>query len=191
MGSNRKCRKFQEIYVKRFDAKEIFPTLLSGKFKFPIAEGDLRQPGESTKQTKRRLSKKVKEDEEEEELDDKGDSVDKSAEGTTESDARGDSQQAKDFWTMNPDVLVRHHVEPRTKLLSPLDPAVKPPIPLKFIDVTRVTHTDLLEKAEAEIQDVWWSEEQSDEAKCLSDPWIGKTTFWSSQTEAAYRTSVG
>ena len=162
----------RDIYVKRFDAKEIFPIQLSGKFRFPIAEGDLRQPGDRTKHNRKKPSRNLKEDEDEEEeaLDEKGDSEDRSAEGIREPIARGDSQREKDFWSLSSDVLVRHHIEPRTRLFTPNDPTVKPPIPLKYINVTRVAQTDLSDKSEAEINDAWWSQEQTDSENCYLIP---------------------
>ena len=36
----------REIHIKRFDAKEVFTVKLRDKFRFPIAEGDLRQPAD-------------------------------------------------------------------------------------------------------------------------------------------------
>ena len=37
--------------------------------------------------------------------------------------------------------MYRHHVEPRVKLYSPREESF--PIPLKYIDVSRTTHTNL------------------------------------------------
>ena len=53
-----------------------------------------------------------------------------------------------DFWSMSGSFIYRHHVEPRVALYSPREESF--PIPLKYIDVTRTTHTNLdvkLEKA--------------------------------------------
>ena len=46
-----------------------------------------------------------------------------------------------DFWSMSGNFIYRHHVEPRVKLYSPRDESF--PIPLKYIDVSRTTHTNL------------------------------------------------
>ena len=65
----------------------------------------------------------------------------------------------------------RHHVEPRVKLYSPREESF--PIPLKYIDVTRTTHTNLDVKQERRIDDYW----NIDGSRDLSDPWTGFTQF--------------
>ena len=42
---------------------------------------------------------------------------------------------------MSGNFIYRHHVEPRVKLYSPREESF--PIPLKYIDVSRTTHTNL------------------------------------------------
>ena len=59
----------------------------------------------------------------------------------------------KDFWSMSGNFIYRHHVEPRVKLYSPREESF--PIPLKYIDVTRTTHTNLDVKQEKRIDDYW------------------------------------
>ena len=46
-----------------------------------------------------------------------------------------------DFWSMSGNFIYRHHVEPRVKLYSPREESF--PIPLKYIDVSRTTQTNL------------------------------------------------
>ena len=65
----------------------------------------------------------------------------------------------------------RHHVEPRVKLSTSREESC--PIPLKFIDVTRTTHTNLDVKQEKRIDDYW----NIDGSRDLSDPWTGFTQF--------------
>ena len=67
--------------------------------------------------------------------------------------------------------IYRHHVEPRVKLYSPREESF--PIPLKYIDVTRTTHTNLDVKLEKRIDDYW----NIDGSRDLSDPWTGFTHF--------------
>ena len=86
----------------------------------------------------------------------------------------------------------RRHVEPRANLYSPREESF--PIPLKFIDVTRTTHTNLDVKQEKRIDDHW----NIDGSRDLSDPWTGFTQFtlleekapdgymWSIDEETAY-----
>ena len=69
-----------------------------------------------------------------------------------------------DFWSMSGNFIYRHHVEPRVKLYSPRDESF--PIPLKYIDVTRTTYTNLDVKHEKRIDDYW----NIDGSRDLSDP---------------------
>ena len=72
---------------------------------------------------------------------------------------------------MSGNFIYRHRVEPRVKLYSPREESV--PIPLKYIDVTRTTHTNLDVKQEKRIDDYW----NIDGSRDLSDPWTGFTQF--------------
>ena len=76
-----------------------------------------------------------------------------------------------DFWSMSGNFIYRHHVEPRVKLYSPREDSV--PIPLKYIDVSRTTHTNLDVKQEKRIDDCW----NIDGSRDLSDHWTGFTRF--------------
>ena len=57
------------------------------------------------------------------------------------------------FWSMSGNFIYRHHVEPRVKLYSPSEESF--PIPLKYIDVSRTTRTNLDVKQERRINDHW------------------------------------
>ena len=72
---------------------------------------------------------------------------------------------------MSGSFIYRHHVEPRVKLYSPREESF--PIPLKYIDVSRTTHTNLDVKQEKRIDDYW----NVDGSRDLSDPWTGFTQF--------------
>ena len=72
---------------------------------------------------------------------------------------------------MSGNFIYRHHVEPRVKLYSPREESF--PIPLKYIDVSRTTHTNLDVKQEKRIDDYW----NIDGSRGLSDPWTGFTQF--------------
>ena len=54
---------------------------------------------------------------------------------------------------MSGNFIYRHHVEPRVKLYSPREESFL--IPLKHIDVSRTTHTNLDVKKEKRIDDYW------------------------------------
>ena len=76
-----------------------------------------------------------------------------------------------DFWSMSGNFIYRHHVEPRVKLYSPREESF--PIPLKYIDVSRTTHTNLDVMQERRIDDYW----NIDGSRDLSDSWTGFTQF--------------
>ena len=76
-----------------------------------------------------------------------------------------------DLWSMSGNFIYRHHVESRVKLYSPREESF--PIPLKYIDVSRTTHTNLDVKQEKRIDDYW----NIDGSRDLSDPWTGFTQF--------------
>ena len=76
-----------------------------------------------------------------------------------------------DFWSMSGSFIYRHHVETRVKLYSPREESF--PIPLKYIDLTRTTHTNLDVKQERRIDDYWNIDGRQD----LSDSWTGFTQF--------------
>ena len=72
---------------------------------------------------------------------------------------------------MSGNFIYSHHVEPRVKLYVPREESL--PIPLKYIDVTRNTHTSsdvLLEKHVEDYCNV-------DEDPELADTWTGFTRF--------------
>ena len=78
-----------------------------------------------------------------------------------------------DFWSMSGNFLYRHHVETRVKLQSPREELF--PIPLKNIDVSRTTRTNLNVMQESRIDDYW----NIDGSRDLSDSWTGFTQFTS------------
>ena len=76
-----------------------------------------------------------------------------------------------DFWSMSGNFKNRHHVEPRVQLFSPREESF--PIPLKYIDVSRTTHTNLDVKQEKRIDDYW----NIDGSREWSRPWTSFTQF--------------
>ena len=76
-----------------------------------------------------------------------------------------------DFWSMSGNFIDPHHVEPRVTLYSPREESF--PIPLKYIDVSRATHTNLDVKQEKRIDDYC----NFDRSKDLSDSWTCFTQF--------------
>ena len=87
-------------------------------------------------------------------------------------DSTLDNAEAKNvFWSITGEFIYRHRVEPRVKLYVPKEESF--PIPLKYIDVTRNTHTSLDVLLEKHIEDYW----NVDEDRELSDAWTGFTRF--------------
>ena len=77
--------------------------------------------------------------------------------------------------------IYRHHVEPRVKLYSPKEESF--PIPLKYINVTRTTHTNLDVKKEKRIDDYW----NIDGSRDLSDPLDSVHTIYSTRRKSSCR----
>ena len=156
-----------EIYSKRLNAKEvIFPK--QGEFIFPIADGRIKTLGGDQKL---RTSTLVRHRpvQGESNIDFLGES-----EGSLPQphDSFPDAGEAiNDFWSMSGSFMYRHHVEPRVKLYSQREESF--PIPLKYIDVSRTTHTNLDIKQEKRIDDYW----NIDGSRNLSDLWTGFTQF--------------
>ena len=78
-------------------------------------------------------------------------------------------EASSDFWSMSGNFVYRHHVEPRVKLYSPTEESF--PIPLKYVDVSRTTRTNLDVVLERRIDDYW----NIDGSRDLSDSWTGFT----------------
>ena len=149
-----------EIYSKRLNAKEvIFPK--QGEFIFPIADGRIKTPGGDQELRTSTLAphRPIRG---EGHVDFLGES-----EGSLPQphDSFPDAGEAiNDFWSMSGSFIYRHHVEPRVKLYSPREESF--PVPLKYIDVTRTTQTNLDVKQEKRNDDYW----NIDGSRDLSDP---------------------
>ena len=157
-----------EIYSKRLNAKEVIFPREKGKFIFPIADGRIKLLGGDQDL---RTSTSIRQ---------------RPIRGESHVDSHGESERSlppshdsfpdageaiNDFWSMSGNLIYRHHVEPRVKLSSPREESF--PNPLKYIDVSRTTHTNLDVKQERRIDDYWNIHGSRD----LSDPWTGFTRF--------------
>ena len=87
-------------------------------------------------------------------------------------------------WSMSGSFIYRHHVEPRVKLYSLREESF--PIPLKYIDISRTTHTNFDVKQEQRIDDYW----NIDGSRDLSDPWTGFHTMYSIGRKTSRRKNV-
>ena len=156
-----------EIYSKRLNAKEvIFPK--EGEFIFLAADGRIKTPGEDQELRTSTLIR-PRPSRGEGHVDFLGESEGSFPQPHDSFPVAGDAMN--DFWSMSGNFIYRHHVEPRVALYSPREESF--PIPLKYIDVTRTTHTNLDVKLEKRIDDYW----NIDGSRDLSDPWSGFTQF--------------
>ena len=137
-----------EIDSKRLNAKEvIFPK--QGEF-FPIADGRKKIGGDQDLRTSTSIRHRPIQGESN--IDFLGES--KGSLPPPPHDSFPDAGEAiNDFWSMSGKFIYRHHVEPRVKLYSPREESF--PIPLKYIDVSRTTHTNLDVMQERRIDDCW------------------------------------
>ena len=156
-----------EIYSKRLNAKEvIFPK--QGEFIFPIADGRIKIPGGDQELRTSTLIREhpIRREGQRHFLGESEGSL------PQPQDSFPDAGEARiDFWSISGSFIYRHHVEPRVKLYSPREEPFL--IPLKYIDVSRTTHTNLDVKQEKRIDDYW----NIDGSRGLSDPWTGFTQF--------------
>ena len=148
-----------EIYSKRLDAKEeIFPRQ-NGKFIFPVADGRIKFVGGDQEL---RTSTLIRDHpiRREHHQDFLGET--EGSPPTHLQDSLPDAGGARnDFWSISGGFIYRHHVEPSVKLYTPREETFL--IPLKYIDVTRATHTTL---------DDYWD---IDGSRDLSVSWTGFT----------------
>ena len=125
-----------DIYPRRIKLKEVSISQKDDEFTFPIADGTAKLSGrdyEFREPTPKRDQLVRSEDLSGEILGESGES--QLAEPTDEAEARAD------FWSIQGDFIYRYHNEPRVQLYVPKEETF--PIPLKYVDVTRFTHTDL------------------------------------------------
>ena len=156
-----------EICSKRLNAKEVIFTNEKGEFIFPIADGRIKPLG-GDQDLRTSTVIRPRPIQGEGHVDFLGES-----EGSLPQphDSLPDAGEAiNDFWSMSGNFIYRHHVEPRVKLCSPREESFT--IPLKYIDVSRTTHTNLDVKQEKRIDDYW----NIDGSRDLSDCWTGFTS---------------
>ena len=83
-----------------------------------------------------------------------------------------DTEARADFWSIQGDLIYRHHNEPRVQLYVPKEETF--PIPLEYIDVTRSAHADLDHVTREDDSTSYWN---VDSNRHLSDSWKGFTKF--------------
>ena len=156
-----------ETYSKRLNAKEVI-IAKEGEFIFPIADGRIKTPG-GDQELRTSTLVRPRPSQGENHLYVLGES-----EGSLpqpHDSFPGAGEAINDFWSMSGSFIYRHRVEPRVKLYSPREESFL--VPLKYIDVSRTTRTNLDVKQEKRIDDYW----NIDGSRDLSDPWTGFTQF--------------
>ena len=157
-----------EIQSKSLIAKEVIFPEENGKLIFPIADGRIKLSG-GDQELRTPTLIRPRPIQGEGHVDFLGES-----EGSIPppQDSLPDAGEAiNDFWSMSGSFIFRHHVEPRVKLYSPREESF--PIPLKYIDVSRATRTNLDVMQERRIDGYW----NIDGSRDLSDSWTGFTQF--------------
>ena len=131
------------ICSKRLNAKEVIFPKERGEFIFPIADERIKLPGgDQDLRTSTLIRERPTRGESH--LDFLGESE---LSLPPPHDSFPDAGEARnDFWSMSGNFKNRHHVEARVKLYSPREESF--PIPLKYIDVSRTTCTNLDVKQE-------------------------------------------
>ena len=139
-----------EIYSKRLNAKEVTFPEEKGEFIFPIADGRIKLLG-GDQDLRTSISIRHRPIRGESHVDFLGES---GGSLPPPHDSFPDAGEAiNHFWSMSGNLIYRHHVEPTVKLCSPREESF--PVPLKYIDVSRTTHTNLDVKQEKRIDDYW------------------------------------
>ena len=155
-----------EVYPRRIKAKDVLISQKDDEFVFPFADGTAKLSGrdyEFRESTPRRETLVRSEDLSRE--------FQCESRESQQADTTDDAEVRADFWSIQGDFIYRHHTEPRVQLCVPKEETF--PFPLKYIDVTWSTHTDLDVMQEKKI-DYYWNVES---CKHLSDSWGGLTQF--------------
>ncbi|MDP7647377.1 MAG: DNA (cytosine-5-)-methyltransferase, partial [Candidatus Woesearchaeota archaeon] len=164
-----------QVYVKRFKAKEVEPVMYDGEFHFPLAEGDLSQPGLKAHEVRKlERKKRIREEKAEARAQARAEEAAKEQEEIEKQEQQAQQDlptEERDYWTCSEERLIRHHKQPRNTLYVPSDE--DSPIPLKYLDVQRLTQTNADHLKDKEIRDIWT--EQGN--KALDVPWTGRTLF--------------
>ena len=160
-----------ELHARRLNAKEVLKPQRSGNFIFPVADGTIKILERGPRLRTSTLTRDRPEGGEEQEIVQGNSDEWKTPSHLQEDSTRDDEEANNDFWTITGDFIYRHHVVPRVNLYVPQEESF--PIPLKYIDVTRTTHTSLDVLIEKHIEGY----SNLDGEKEVSDGWTGFTRF--------------
>ena len=130
-----------ELHARRLNAKEVLTPMEGDNFIFPVANGTVKISGEDQRlRTSTLIQDRPDRGEEQKVFRGESDGL-YSPTPLQDDSTRDDAEATNDFWSIRRDFIHRHYVEPRVKLYMPKEESF--PIPLKYIDVTRTTHTSL------------------------------------------------
>ena len=127
-----------EFHARRLNAKEVLTPQNSEHFIFPIADGTVKlSGGDQVLRTFTFIRDKPDRGEEPGNLLRESDG----SSPPLQDSSPDDGEARNDFWSISGNSIHRHHVEPRVKLYVPREESF--PIPLRYIDMTRTTNTNL------------------------------------------------
>ena len=155
-----------EIHAWRPNAKRVLTSKKGENFHIPMADGTANLLGrdhEIRESTLRQYDPVGSKDLSEE--------LQRNSEEPQPAETKEDAEARNDFWSIEGDVIYRHHTEPRVHFHVPKEESFT--IPWKSIDVTKTTHTSLDVLQEKRINDYW----NVDGDRTLSDSWTGFTKF--------------
>ena len=142
-----------ELHARRLNAKDVLTPLISANSIFPFADGTVQIFWRERRLRTSTLKPERPERGEEQEIL-QGNSDEWFAPSNNEEDSTRDDEEARNhFWTVTGEFIYRHHFVPRAKLYMPNEETF--PVPTKYIDVTRTTHTSLDVIMEQHIEDYW------------------------------------
>ena len=157
-----------ELHARSLNAKEVLTLQRSGNFIFPVADGTVKIFGRDQRLRTSTLTQDPLERGEEQQIL-QGYSDEWYTPSHVQEDSTRDDEEAKnDFWTVTGEFIYRHHVEHRVNLYMPKEATF--PIPTKYIDVTRNTHTslDVMMEKILKITGTWMEKENYQTQKQIS-----------------------
>ena len=137
-----------DIYPRRINAQEKLIRQKDDEFIFPIADGTAKLARRDYKFREPTLRQESTVRSEDLSVELQGESGEPHSAYTTD-----DSEARTDFWSSQGDFIYRHHNEPRVQLYVSKEETF--PNPLKYMDVTRSSRTDLDVMQEKRIDDYW------------------------------------
>ena len=141
------------IRDRRVDAKEIICKV---PYRFPLAERVCKQPDtRAIDRIATRRIQRARDPEEEGEEEEDGDEDEAGQSSVLPAPNPGsEDRDFTDHWVINQDLLIRIHNVPRHALYVPSEEDL--PIPIKYLDVSRTTQTDIEEPVmERVVIDFW------------------------------------